>query len=122
MSELSLGGISAVVLALFKQARDGSLPLVLTKKEAARQLGVKVTTLNRYVAAGWIRVFRYEENGHPKILSSEVARFVAQKAEESGISVPKPRPGRRLPAAKLSVSDELAKLEEISRARKRRRS
>ena len=85
---------------LMRRLQEASLPLVLTKKEAARQLGVKRTSLDALIASGQIKVLRYAEDGHPRITSAEVLRFIAERSENSA------PPGRRaapLPTKRVPI-------------------
>jgi excisionase family DNA binding protein len=112
-----VGELLVQVRELMRRLQEMSLPLVLTKKEAARQLGVKRTTLDSLIASGQLEVLRYDEDGHPRITSAEILRFVSEKARGAR-TTPAPRPSRAAKSQRTKVQGELAKLDA---ALKRRR-
>lgn len=66
------------LVAVLKQLR---LPMALKKKEAAQELGIGLTALNRYIAAGLIQAIHYEDEpaSHTRIPSSELVRFISER-------------------------------------------
>jgi len=57
----------------------GALPLLLTFKQAARELSVSLSKVKQMVRAGIIQTVRLEPNGHPRIPVAEVTRIAASK-------------------------------------------
>lgn len=120
-----VGELIAALKDVTERLAASSLPLVLTKKEAARQLGVKRTRLDAFINSGQLGTFRYEATGHPYILASELMRFIAERSATSAVSKPMPKPprARRIPRARrvVDVSAEAASLRaELRKARRHR--
>jgi excisionase family DNA binding protein len=61
----------------------GTPTLALTKDEAARELRIKRTKLDRLIELGFIRQVHYEQGDHPKIPRSEIERFLSEKLDEA---------------------------------------
>lgn len=55
----------------------GALPLLLTFKQAARELSVSLSKVKQMVRAGILQTVRLEPNGHPRIPVAEVTRVAA---------------------------------------------
>lgn len=101
------------------------MTLALTKEEAAEELRIGVTTLDRLIASGAIMVIHYEEGMHPRIPRSELERFVKERLEEARARwlaqcrspLPKPDTPRTRVLPGRSMQDEV---EKVKRATKRR--
>lgn len=99
----------------------GTLPLAMTKDEAARQLSIGRTTLDRLVDYGLIRVVTYEPGGHQRILRSEVERFLAERMEEAIAATESPQGPRAERPKKSQASRTAGELAKLDAALKRKR-
>lgn len=95
-----VGDLLAVVREMVSKVGTAALPMAVPKKEAARLLGVRRTTLDSFIRTNQIRVFRYSESGHPYILTSDLVAFLAEKATETA---PPDRRAPPLPTKKVPV-------------------
>lgn len=102
----------------------GAPPLAFSLDDAALQLGIKRTKLDRLIALGLIRVVHYEPGDHPKITRSELERFLSERMDEAsptahGSAATVKRRTRTMSAGVVDVEADIAR----SRAlRKKQRS
>lgn len=117
-----LGELLEALRALAKTVGK-NLPSLLSKEEAARELGVGRTTLNLLIASGDIRTIRCQDGGHPKIPAAEIHRFIADRLERS-ILEGAPKQSKKRPRAVKSgnpsaVAHELERMAAIKKRRRR---
>lgn len=119
MAEQLEGLLQDLLKELRNYKRSEITQLLYSKKAAAARLGISPRKLDGWIDAGYIPVVRPNPGEHPMIGAKALAAFETRYTEQKARERPRGRPSGKRSSDVGSPAEELEKLREAKRRRRK---